>query len=59
MNWISFSIAFILLGIAPIWFMNFTGGIGIGIRIFLTLGVAGAVYFSIEYGGAKRGFISR
>ena len=58
-NWIGFTIAFVLLGIVPIWFMNFTGGIGVGTRIFLTLGVGVATYFAVESGGFKRGFISR
>ncbi len=58
-NWVAFSIAFVLVGIIPLWFLNFTGGVSFMKKILITIVLAGVVYYSVEYGGAKRGFISR
>lgn len=59
MNWSGFIIAFFLLGIIPIWFLNFTANLGFLKNVMVTLIIGVATFFAVQYGGTKRGVFTR
>lgn len=58
-NLISFTLVFILLVIIPLWFLDFTNSLNLVTRLVATAVLGVAVWYSIEYGGAKRGFVTK
>ncbi len=59
-NWIGFSIAFVLLIVLPVWFMDFVGeGLSFVYKLVLTIGGGAATFMIVQKGGSKRGIFSR
>lgn len=58
MNWSGFLISFVLLGILPIWVIRLFP-LDFGIKVLLTVVAAGACYWFVEHGGAKKGLFTK
>lgn len=58
MNWVGFGIAFGLLAIIPVWVIRIFE-MGFFTKVFLTAVLGVITFIAIQYGGVKRGFVSR
>lgn len=57
-KWGSFGIAFVLLGIIPVWILTFFP-LGFFTKLLATLVLGVIIFIAVKTGGAKRGFIAR
>lgn len=57
-NWVGFVIAFVILDIIPVWVIRIME-IPFFSRVLLTIFLAVIIYIAMQYGGTKRGFITK
>jgi hypothetical protein len=57
MNWFGFIIALFVLDIVPVWFIPIMP-LGFFTKVLLTVFLGGVIFFAVNYGGWKRGFVS-
>lgn len=55
-NWVGFGIAFVILGIVPVWILTFFP-LGFFAKVLATFVLGVIIFIAVKTGGTKKGFL--